>query len=412
MPEPTTLAPPPASTAIHPTYSIASIPADGIGPEVISAGIQVLQTLAKTYGTFSFTFTHYDWSSDTYKATGHYIPSNGLESLKRHNAILFGAVGDRSVPDHISLWGLRLAICQPFQQYANVRPTRILAGVSSPLAACQKDTKKLDWVIVRENSEGEYAGHGGRSHTDQPWETATDVSIFTRVGVERIMRFAFHIARSRPRKHLTIVTKSNAQRNGMVLWDAVAAQIATEFPDVSTDKMLVDAMTCRMVLQPESMDTIVATNLHADILSDLAAALAGSIGIAPTSNLDPTRQNPSMFEPIHGSAWDIAGKGVANPVGTFWTCAEMLRWLGEEGAAETLMEAVEGVMGDGIKTKDLGGNSGTVEVTEAVCKQIGRLGPKKIVKKQGSAEGQEVNGNGHLARKQPLCEKVDIERRE
>ena len=396
MPAPTIIAPPPASATAHPTYSIASIPADGIGPEVISAGIQVLEALAKTYATFSFAFTHYDWSSDTYKATGHYIPGDGLESLKRHNAILFGAVGDRSVPDHISLWGLRLAICQPLQQYANVRPTRILAGVSSPLSSCQRDTKKLDWVIVRENSEGEYAGHGGRSHTNQPWETATDVSIFTRVGVERIMRFAFHIARSRPRKHLTIVTKSNAQRNGMVLWDTVAAQVATDFRDVTVDKMLVDAMTCRMVLQPESIDTIVATNLHADILSDLAAALAGSIGIAPTSNLDPTRQNPSMFEPIHGSAWDIAGKGVANPVGTFWTCAEMLRWLGEEDAAETLIDAVQAVMGNGIKTRDLGGSSSTVEVTEAVSKEIERLGPKQRSKNQGFLEGQKVNGNGHV----------------
>ena len=404
MPAPTAIAPPPASTTTtHPTYSIASIPADGIGPEVIAAGIRTLETLAKTYATFTFTFTHYDWSSATYQATGAYIPPDGLASLKKHNAILFGAVGDRAVPDHISLWGLRLAICQPLQQYANVRPTRILAGVTSPLAACQTDTAKLDWVIVRENSEGEYAGHGGRSHVDQPWETATDVSIFTRVGVERIMRFAFHTARSRPRKHLTIVTKSNAQRNGMVLWDAVAAQVAADFPNVTTDKMLVDAMTCRMVLQPESIDTIVATNLHADILSDLAAALAGSIGIAPTSNLDPTRQNPSMFEPIHGSAWDIAGQGVANPVGTFWTCAEMLRWLGEEVAAETLMEAVEGVMGRGIKTKDLGGSSGTVQVTEAVCKEIERLGPKKKeeeAEKQASGDDQDVNSNGHVEKPQ------------
>ena len=402
MPAPTTIAPPPASstsTTTPPTYSIASIPADGIGPEVIAAGIRALETLAKTYATFAFTFTHYDWSSATYQATGAYIPPDGLAELRQHNAILFGAVGDRAVPDHISLWGLRLAICQPLQQYANVRPTRILAGVTSPLAACQTGPDKLDWVIVRENSEGEYAGHGGRSHVDQPWETATDVSIFTRVGVERIMRFAFHTARARPRKHLTVVTKSNAQRNGMVLWDAVAAQVAAEFPDVTTDKMLVDAMTCRMVLQPQSIDTVVATNLHADILSDLAAALAGSIGIAPTSNLDPTRQNPSMFEPIHGSAWDIAGQGVANPVGTFWTCAEMLRWLGEELAAETLMEAVEGVMGRGVKTKDLGGSSGTVQVTEAVCEEIERLGPKKKkeeAERQASGDDQDVNSNGHV----------------
>jgi tartrate dehydrogenase len=374
------IAPPPDKT----TFKIASIPADGIGPEVISAGISVLETIAETYGTFSFDFTHYDWSSDTYLSTGQYIPTGGLASLKKHDAILFGAVGDLRVPDHISLWGLRLAICQPFQQYANVRPTRVLKGVQSPLSSCQIDPSKLDWVIIRENSEGEYAGQGGRSHRGQPWETATEVSIFTRHGVERIMRFAYETARSRPRKKITFVTKSNAQRNGMVLWDEVHDIVRKEYPDVESDKMLVDAMTCRMALQPESIDTIVATNLHADILSDLAAALAGSIGIAPTSNLDPTRENPSMFEPIHGSAWDIAGKGVANPCGTFWTAAEMLRWLGQAHAAELLMEAVENVMGAGIKTKDLGGSAGTKEVTSAVQREIQRLGGERGVK--GSAK--------------------------
>lgn len=382
------IAPPPAATQSHPTYRIASIPADGIGPEVISAGITVLQQLAKTYGTFSFDFKHFPWSSDYYIEHGRYIPDGGLDELKKFNAILFGAVGDLRVPDHISLWGLRLAICQPFQQYANVRPTRVLKGVTSPLAACQgsaANTKKLDWVIVRENSEGEYAGQGGRSHTGTPWETATEVSIFTRVGVERIMRFAFEAAKSRPRKKLTVVSKSNAQRNGMVLWDEVAKTVGKEYPEVEVDKMLVDAMTCRMVLQPESVDTIVATNLHADILSDLAASLAGSIGIAPTSNLDPTRQNPSMFEPIHGSAWDIAGQGVANPVGTFWTCAEMVRWLGEEEAVDCLMQAVEEVMGEGIKTRDLGGSNKTEEVTKAVCECIEKIGKKKNT--NGSANG-------------------------
>lgn len=382
------IAAPPAATQTHPTYRIASIPADGIGPEVISAGITVLQQLSQTYGSFTFDFTHFDWSSDYYLAHGKYIPDGGLDELKKFNAILFGAVGDLRVPDHISLWGLRLAICQPFQQYANVRPTRVLKGVVSPLAACQgseSNAKKLDWVIVRENSEGEYAGQGGRSHVGTGWETATEVSIFTRVGVERIMRFAFEVAKGRPRRKLTVVSKSNAQRNGMVLWDEVAREVAKDFPEVEVDKMLVDAMTCRMTLQPESIDTIVATNLHADILSDLAAALAGSIGIAPTSNLDPTRKNPSMFEPIHGSAWDIAGKGVANPVGTFWTCAEMVRWLGEEEAADTLMEAVESVMGDDVKTKDLGGNSKTDEVTKAVCQCIEKIGRKG--KANGSANG-------------------------
>ncbi|KIW87221.1 tartrate dehydrogenase [Cladophialophora bantiana CBS 173.52] len=362
-------------------YKIASIPADGIGPEVISAGIRVLETLSQAFSSrFTFVFTHFDWSSDTYLKTGRYVPEGGLDELRKFDAILFGAVGDRRVPDHISLWGLRLAICQPLQQYANVRPTRILRGVTSPLASCQgslENAKKLDWVIIRENSEGEYAGHGGRSHVNQKWEVGTEVSVFTRHGCERLLRFAYETARSRPRKKLTFVTKSNAQRNGMVLWDEVNEAVGRDYPDVSVDKMLVDAMTCRMALQPETLDTVVATNLHADILSDLAAALAGSIGIAPTSNLDPTRQNPSMFEPIHGSAWDIAGMGVANPVGTFWTCAEMVRWLGQGEAADMLMAAVEAVLETGVKTRDLGGQAGTEEVTDKVCEEILRLGKER-----------------------------------
>ncbi|KAI4169399.1 MAG: hypothetical protein LQ343_005703 [Gyalolechia ehrenbergii] len=356
-------------------YKIASIPADGIGPEVISAGIQVLHKLAAVLSEFEFHFEHFDWSSETYKKTGQYLPNNGLESLKKYNAILFGAVGDRAVPDHVSLWGLRLAICQPFQQYANLRPTRVLRGTSSPLRNCSPGS--LDWLIVRENTEGEYAGQGGRTHVGTPWEVATEVAIFSRHGVERFMRFAFDCARKRPKKKITVVTKSNAQRNGLVLWDEVAAAVAKDFPDLEVDKMLVDAMTVRMVLQPETIDTIVATNLHADILSDLAAALAGSIGIAPTSNLDPSREYPSMFEPIHGSALDIAGNGIANPIATFWTAAEMVSWLGHEEAADSLMECVENVCESGIKTKDLGGSARTSEVTEAVCNEIERvLGPK------------------------------------
>jgi tartrate dehydrogenase len=349
-------------------YSIACMGADGIGPEVVNAAVEVLKVLSDAAGTFQLDFTDYDWSSETYKKTGKYIPDGGLEDLKKHDAILFGAVGAPDVPDHLSLWGLRLAICQPFQQYANVRPTRILKGTESPLR--NANAGDLDWVIVRENSEGEYAGQGGRSHRGFPWETATEVSIFTRASVERIMRFAFETAQKREKKHLTYVTKSNAQRNGMVMWDEIAVEISSEFPDVRVDKMLVDAMTCRMVLQPDSLDTIVATNLHADILSDLAAALAGSIGIAPTSNLDPTRKHPSMFEPIHGSAFDITGKGVANPVGTFWTAAEMLRWLGEEEAADKLMVCIENVCEKKIVTRDLGGSSTTKEVTSAVCAEI------------------------------------------
>jgi isocitrate/isopropylmalate dehydrogenase len=225
-------------------------------------------------------------------------------------------------------------------------------------------------MLVRENSEGEYAGQGGRSHLNQPWETATEVAIFTRVGIERIMRFAFEMAQSRPRKLLTVVTKSNSMRNGMVLWDEVAASVSKDFPDVTWDKMLVDAMTVRMITQPYSVDTIVGTNLHMDIISDMAAALAGSIGIAPSSNLDPTRKNPSLFEPVHGSAFDITGKGVANPIGAIWSAAEMLRWIGAEEAAEKLMESLERVCRSGVLTRDLGGKADTKTFTAALCQDI------------------------------------------
>jgi tartrate dehydrogenase/decarboxylase/D-malate dehydrogenase len=264
---------------------------------------------------------------------------------------------------------LRLAICQPFDQYANVRPTRVLPGITSPLR--HVNGGELDWVIVRENSEGEYAGVGGRVHQGSPLEAATDVSMFTRAGVERIMRFAFRLAQSRPRKLLTVVTKSNAQRHAMVMWDEIAVEVAREFPDVTWDKMLVDAMTMRMVGKPQSLDTIVATNLHADILSDLAAALAGSLGIAPTANLNPERAFPSMFEPIHGSAFDIMGKGIANPVGTFWSAVMMLEHLGEPAAANRLMKAIERVTADArFHTPDLGGKAKTADVTAGVVEAI------------------------------------------
>lgn len=271
------------------------------------------------------------------------------------------------MPDHVSLWGLLLALRSPLQLYANVRPVRTFPGTKSPLTTA---VNGIDWVLVRENSEGEYCGQGGRSHTGQPWEAATEVAIFTRVGVERIMRFAFETARSRPRRHLTVVTKSNAMRHGMVLWDEVAEAVAKDFPDVTWDKMLVDAMTLRMISKPDSLDTIVGTNLHMDILSDLAAGLAGSIGVAPSSNLDPTRKNPSLFEPVHGSAFDIMGKGLANPVATFWSAAEMLAWLGEKDASKKLMDCVEKVCAAGVLTPDLGGSANTQGVVDAVCKEI------------------------------------------
>jgi tartrate dehydrogenase/decarboxylase/D-malate dehydrogenase len=297
------------------------------------------------------------------------MPENGRDQIKNHDAILFGSAGAPDVPDHITLWGLRLAICQPFDQYANVRPTRILPGITSPLRNVHG--KELDWVIVRENSEGEYAGVGGRVHKGLPLEVATDVSILTRTGVERIMRFAFRLAQSRPRKLLTVVTKSNAQRHAMVMWDEIAVEIAAEFSDVTWDKMLVDAMTMRMVMKPETLDTVVATNLHADVLSDLAAALAGSLGIAPTANLNPERTYPSMFEPIHGSAFDIIGKGIANPIGTFWSAVMMLEHIGEPAAAKRLMQAIERVTADPrFHTPDLGGKARTEQVTAAVIDSI------------------------------------------
>ena len=349
-------------------HKIASIPADGIGPEVIDAGLQVLDALEQRDGGFALEVEHFDWGSDYYKVHGEMMPADGLDRIKGKDAIFFGAVGAPDVPDHVTLWGLRLPICQGFDQYANVRPTRILPGIPSPLAG--KGPGNLDWVIIRENSEGEYSGAGGRVHRGLPEEVATEVSIFTRTGVTRIMRFAFAMAQSRTRKLLTVVTKSNAQRHGMVMWDEIAEDVAADFPDVTWDKMLVDAMTVRMTLHPESLDTIVATNLHADVLSDLAGALAGSIGVAPTANIDPERRNPSMFEPIHGSAFDITGKGIANPVATFWTACQMLEHLGEASAADSLMKAIEGVCAARISTPDVGGSATTQEVTEAVVEAI------------------------------------------
>jgi tartrate dehydrogenase/decarboxylase/D-malate dehydrogenase len=338
------------------TYRIASIPGDGIGNEVIPAGIEVLNHVADG---FAVEFRHFDWSSKRHIQTGRYIPEGGLEELRAFDAIFFGAVGAPDVPDHVSLWGLRLPICQGFDQYANVRPARVLPGVKSVVP-------DIDWVIVRENTEGEYSGSGGRVHQGLPEEIATETSVFTRKGVERVHRFAFELARKRPRKHLTLVTKSNAQRHGMVLWDEIFFEVQKQYPEVKTERILVDAMTTRMVLKPGSIDTVVASNLHADILSDLAAALSGSLGIAPTANLNPERRFPSMFEPIHGSAFDITGKGIANPIATFWTASMMLEHLGEMKAAARLMRAIEAVTAKKIFTPDLGGSARTQDVTRAV----------------------------------------------
>jgi tartrate dehydrogenase/decarboxylase / D-malate dehydrogenase len=351
------------------TYKIACIPGDGIGKEVVPAGQQVLQALAIANNSFKFEFENFGWGGDWYRAHGEMMPSDGLDALRHKDAILFGSAGDPHIPDHITLWGLRLKICQGFDQYANVRPTRILPGIEGPLRNCQRED--LNWVIVRENTEGEYSGIGGRAHQGHPIEVATDVSMMTRVGVERVMRFAFKLAASRPRKLLTVVTKSNAQRHAMVMWDEIALQISKEFPGVTWDKILVDACTDRMVNRPASLDTLVATNLHADVLSDLAAALAGSLGIAPTGNVNPERLYPSMFEPIHGSAFDIMGQGLANPIGTFWSCVMMLEHLGENDSAKKLMTVIESVTANSsLHTADLGGTAIMDQVTNAVIASL------------------------------------------
>ncbi len=347
-------------------HRIAAIPGDGIGQEVIAAGLEVLRALQTRAPGLELEVEAFAWGSAWYRAHGRMMPEDGLERLRSFDALYFGAVGAPDIPDDITLWGLRLAICQGFDQYANVRPARLLPGVTGPLR--NVSPADLDWIVVRENTEGEYAGAGGRVHRGLPEEVGTEVAIFTRTGCERIMRFAFELARTRPKKLLTLVTKSNAQRHGMVLWDEVFAQLKKEFPEVRTDKELVDAMTTRMVLKPGTLDVIVATNLHADILSDLASALTGSLGVGPTANLNPERKYPSMFEPIHGSAFDITGKGVANPIATFWTAALMLDHLGEPAAATLLMSAIERTLAAGdVLTPDLGGRATTAEVTARVC---------------------------------------------
>ena len=354
------------------SYRIAIIPGDGIGREVVPAGRQVLEVLARGRNGFDLEFEEFDWGGDFYRRCGAMMPEDGLERLRAKDAILFGSAGDRQIADHITLWGLRLRICQGLDQYANVRPARILPGIDAPLKRCRPED--LDWVMVRENTEGEYSGAGGRVHQGLPMEAATDVSMMTRAGVERIQRYAFRLAQSRARKHLTVITKSNAQRHAMVMWDEIAAEIAEEFPDVTWERELVDAAAARMVSRPASLDTMVATNLHADILSDLAAALAGGLGVGPTANINPERRSPSMFEPIHGSGFDIAGKGWANPIGTFWSAVMMLDHLGEGGAARQLMGVIERVTAEpSLHTRDLGGEASTAEVTEAICARIGAV---------------------------------------
>jgi tartrate dehydrogenase/decarboxylase/D-malate dehydrogenase len=350
---------------------IAVIPGDGIGQEVVPEGLRVLDRLAEqSRGAVAFGYEHFPWGCQYYLKTGRMLDPDGLERLKTFDAIYFGAVGWPGVPDHISLWGLRLAICQGFDQYANVRPVRLLAGVPSPLKNATAET--LDWVVVRENTEGEYAGIGGRNLASRgPGKAiAIQAGLFTEEGCERIIRFAFDLALTRKRQKVTSVTKSNAQQFGMTLWDEVFARVSADYPGVETEQWLVDAMAARFVLKPETLEVVVASNLFADILSDLGSALAGSMGIAASANLNPDGRFPGMFEPVHGSAPDIAGQGIANPIGAIWSAALMLDHLGLPSEAARVMGAIEATTSAGVLTPDLGGTCTTSQATDAILSHL------------------------------------------
>jgi len=353
------------------SFRIAVIPGDGVGREVVAAGRQLLDALAAgSGGAFAFDWQEFGWGCEYYAHTGRMMAADGLDQLRAFDAIYFGAVGWPTVPDHLSLWGLRLAICQGFDQWANVRPMRFLPGVRSPLR--KADDARLDWVVIRENSEGEYVGLGGRnlSARGPGSEIAVESALFTEAGCERIMRFAFDVARTRHRRKVSSVTKSNAQQYGMVMWDGVFQRVARDYPDVETESVLVDAMAAKFVLHPEDLSVVVASNLHADILSDLGSALAGSLGLAASANLNPERRFPSMFEPVHGSAPDIAGRGLCNPIGAVGSAALMLEHLGLPGQAARLHRAIETATTAGILTPDLGGTATTGDVTKALMKAL------------------------------------------
>jgi tartrate dehydrogenase/decarboxylase/D-malate dehydrogenase len=346
-------------------FQIAVIPGDGIGSEIMPECQKILDAISDLSGRFRLHYSSFPWGCDYYLKHGRMMPPDALKTLEGFDAILFGAVGFPSVPDSISLRGLRLAICQGFEQYANVRPAALLPGLRSPLR--DKDSNHIDFVVVRENTEGEYAGVGGRLHRGHQMETALQTTVFTRQGVERIIRFAFQMAQSRPRKQLVSATKSNAQEFIFDLWEEVFREIAEEYPMVSTEIVLVDALAARFVLKPESLDVVVASNLFADILTDLSGSIIGSLGVAPSANLNPERRYPSMFEPIHGSAPDIAGKLIANPIGMILSGAMMLDFLGEHIAYQQVVDAVKTVTREGrVLPRDLGGGAKTPEVGDAI----------------------------------------------
>jgi tartrate dehydrogenase/decarboxylase / D-malate dehydrogenase len=346
------------------TYRIAVIPGDGIGKEVVPEGRRVLDAVGKRFG-FLLQWEDLDWGCEYYAQYKRMMPKDGLEEIARHDAIFLGAVGWPSVPDHISLWQLLIPIRRQFRQYVNLRPVRLFAGVPCPLAG--KKAGDIEFYIVRENNEGEYSEIGGRIYQGFEDEIAIQQNIFTRRGVNRVLRFAFELARSRPRRRLTSATKSNGIVHTMPFWDECFRSMAAEFPDVTTEQYHVDILAAHFVRQPEKFDVVVGSNLFADILSDLGPAVAGTIGIAPSANLNPEREFPSMFEPVHGSAPDIAGKNVANPIGQIWSGAMMLDHLGQSDAAAAVIKAIERVLADGtVRTPDMEGTASTQALGQAI----------------------------------------------
>ncbi len=350
------------------THRIAVIPGDGIGKEVVPEGIRVLEAAGRRFG-FDFEWTTFDWSCERYAKTGSMMPDDGLEQLRKFEAIFLGAVGFPGVPDHVSLWGLLIPIRRGFQQYINLRPVRLLPGVRSPLAG--RTSADIDMVIVRENNEGEYSEIGGRLYRGTPEELAVQVAMFTRKGCDRVIRYAFEQAMKRTRKHLTSATKSNGIIHSMPNWDERFAAMAKNYPEVRTAQFHIDILTAHFVQHPDWFDVVVASNLFGDILSDLGPAVAGSIGIAPGGNINPEKEHPSMFEPVHGSAPDIAGKGIANPIAQIWTGAMMLDHLGHEDAGRAVVQVIERVVQEGkVLTRDLGGTASTADVGQAVAALI------------------------------------------
>ncbi len=355
------------------TYSIALVPGDGIGKEVVPAGMRVLEAAGRLTGSFKFETKMFEWGCEYYLKHGRMMEEDGLKQLASFDSIFLGAVGYPGVPDHISLWGLLLPIRQGFDQYINLRPIRLFEGIEGPLR--NKGPRDIDFVVIRENSEGEYAGHGGRSHRGRTQEVATQTTIFTRTGLDRVIRYAFELARKRgvqQDKPLISATKSNAQQYVSVFWDDVCREVAAQYPEVPWRSVLVDALAALMVLHPERLDVVVASNLFGDILTDLGGALQGSLGLPASANLNPERKYPSMFEPVHGSAPDIAGQGIANPLATIWAGALMLQHLGEEEGSRRVMKGLERVVAERrVRTPDLGGTSTTDQVADAVISAIG-----------------------------------------